>query len=309
MATGRFGWTRSPAARAPALVLCWLMGTVAPASASASAAGAPMAHGQAHAKGGRHAGKKGDKKATHAPADANVDSLPTFSGQTELTWLGHAAWQLRSPGGALLMVDPWLDNPEAPARVELPEALDGILLTHGHLDHVGNAVALARKTGAKVFASEELLALLNLPEAQGQAVAPGGEVVVRDVNVHFTEAVHGSSLRRGDSVAYAGPAMGMVLAIAHGPHIYLAGDTDVFASMSLIAARLHPDIALLPIGGRTTMGPAGAAQAARLLGVKKVLPMHAGTAGPAEQAHRALAALLPAGVHLVRPTAGVALSF
>ncbi len=215
-----------------------------------------------------------------APAKAPASKAPAAAkGKTEATWWGHAAFVIRSPGGAVIAIDPWLTNPKAPQGVPQPEALDAILLTHGHFDHVGEAKALAEKTGAKVYGSFELINLLGLPEAQAVGANAGGTFQVKDVTFHLVEAVHSSSYAADPKAAaqYAGAPLGYVLEIANGPTLYHAGDTGVFEGMALIATQFKPTVALLPIGGHFTMGPAEAAQAVRLLKVKSVIPMHYGT--------------------------------
>ncbi len=216
-----------------------------------------------------------------APAKVAATKAPAVAakGKAEATWWGHAAFIIRSPGGAVIAIDPWLTNPKAPQGAAQPEALDAILLTHGHFDHVGEAKALAEKTGAKVFGSFELINLLGLPEAQAVGANAGGTFQVKDVTLHLVEAVHSSSYAADPKAPaqYAGAPLGYVLEMANGPTLYHAGDTGPFEGMSLIATQFKPTVALLPIGGHFTMGPAEAAQAVRLLKVKSVIPMHYGT--------------------------------
>jgi len=197
-------------------------------------------------------------------------------GQPEITWWGHAAFVIRTPGGATLAVDPWFKNPKAPQGATWPETVDAILVTHGHSDHVGDAAELAEKTGAQVISSFELTGLIGAKNSNGANI--GGSIVVKDATIHLVEAVHSSGFGQDpQATRYGGPALGFVIQIANGPTLYHAGDTGFFSSMALIGERYKPTHALLPIGGHFTMDPAGAALAIRMLKVKNVIPMHYGT--------------------------------
>jgi L-ascorbate metabolism protein UlaG (beta-lactamase superfamily) len=200
-------------------------------------------------------------------------------GKTELTWWGHAAFIVRTPGGATLAIDPWLSNPKAPQGAQWPEQVDAILVSHGHFDHVGQTKELQQKTGAQVYGCYELVSLLGVPQDKAMGGNVGGTFKVKDATIHFVEAVHSSSYAADEKSPsqYAGAPLGFVIQIDNGPTLYHGGDTGLFGGMSLIAERFKPTHALLPVGGHFTMDPAGAAQAARLLGNPTVVPMHYGT--------------------------------
>ena len=214
------------------------------------------------------------------------------------TWLGHSTFLFRSPGGKRILIEPWVaSNPACPESAKKTGPLDLILITHGHSDHAGDAVSIARATGAHVIANYEVclwleakgiqntapmghggtlrLARAELVEGRarsGQAADEAGEIAITMVN-----AVHGSSVLEDGRVVSLGQAAGFVVRFEDGVTIYFAGDTDVFGDMRLIGELHRPAIAFLPIGDRFTMGPAAASRAVDMLGVRQVVPMHYGT--------------------------------
>ena len=195
-----------------------------------------------------------------------------------LTWLGHAAFRLDTPGGKRVYVDPFLDNPKCPESEKEPERIDVIAITHGHSDHVGSTVELTKKfSPTDVVAIVELKGWLKQQGAQvGDLPGPnkGGTVDVDGVKFTLTNAFHSSSSDDGD---YLGEATGIVVTLEDGKKIYFAGDTNVFGDMQLIGRIYSPDVAVLPIGGHFTMDPREAAVACELLGVNRVVPCHYGT--------------------------------
>lgn len=196
----------------------------------------------------------------------------------KITWLGHATFLIESDGKRIL-VDPWvMGNPACPDELKDPGPLDAMLITHAHFDHIGDAVELGKKTEATVVSIPETSHWLgskgldNLVEFN-----KGGTVEVAGIKAHMTHAVHSCGITDGDQILYGGEAAGYVLEFPSGFKLYHAGDTAVFSDMALIGKLLAPDWAMLPIGDHYTMGPASAAEAIRLLGVKHVIPMHFGT--------------------------------
>jgi L-ascorbate metabolism protein UlaG (beta-lactamase superfamily) len=194
-----------------------------------------------------------------------------------LTWLGHATFRLDTPGGKRVYVDPWLENPKCPDGEKDPDRVDLIALTHGHSDHVGQTVDLAKKFGCPVVAMIELrgwLAGQGLPDDITESPNKGGTVEKAGIKITLTDAHHSSSSDDGE---YLGEPAGLILELEDGYKIYFAGDTCVFGDMQLIGRIYEPDLAVLPIGDHFTMGPKEAAVAIELLGVGRCVPCHYGT--------------------------------
>ncbi len=195
-----------------------------------------------------------------------------------ITWLGHSAFRFDSPGGKTLLIDPWLDNPRAPANAGSIDTLDLILVTHGHSDHIGNAVELARKTGAKIIAIHEVaLYFKKLGVDQAVGINKSGSLDFEGIEITMVDAKHSSGIESGEAILPGADPAGYVIKFEDGKRIYHAGDTGVFMDMKLIAELYKPDVAILPIGGFFTMGPREAAKAVQLLNPKIVIGMHYGT--------------------------------
>ncbi len=199
---------------------------------------------------------------------------------TAVTWLGHSAFRIDTPGGKRIYVDPWLENPNCPEDERQPERVDLIALTHGHDDHVGQTIDLAQRFDCHVIALVELRDWLSTQGlAHDDALAPnkGGAVERDGIKVTLTDAKHSSSTFVNGMFVYLGEPAGLVLEVENGTKIYFAGDTCVFGDMALISRIYAPDVAVLPIGGHFTMDPPAAAVAVELLGVDRCIPCHYGT--------------------------------
>ena len=196
-----------------------------------------------------------------------------------ITWLGHGTFLLRSPGGLYLLFDPWLEeNPSCPEEWKRILQVDLVFVTHGHSDHLGDVVRVARETDAPVVAMVELCRWL---ETKGLGnlypMNKGGTVLLHGIRISMVPAEHSSGWFDNGRMMYMGEPTGFVLQFEDGLTVYFAGDTAVFSDMRLIRELHAPEIAFLPVGDRFTMGPEGAALACELLGVRQVVPMHYGT--------------------------------
>lgn len=191
---------------------------------------------------------------------------------TKITWYGHAALGLESEGYRIL-VDPFFtDNPSASTRADQVEA-DYILVSHGHGDHVGDTVSIAKRCGATVISNFEIATWLG---NQGVKVHPqhlGGGFHHPFGYLKLTLALHGSALPDG---SYGGNPAGFLLTTKAGEKIYMACDTGLFGDMRLIGEE-GLDLAVLPIGDNFTMGPEDALRALRLLQPRFVIPIHYNT--------------------------------
>jgi L-ascorbate metabolism protein UlaG (beta-lactamase superfamily) len=194
-----------------------------------------------------------------------------------LTWLGHSAFRIDTPGGKRIYVDPFLENPKCPDTEKDPERCDLIALTHGHDDHVGSTVELHKKFGCPVIAQIEVrgwLAGQGVEWDMAHAPNKGGTVEIDGLKFTLTDANHSSSANDG---TYLGEPTGLVIELEDGFKLYHAGDTNVFGDMQLIARIYQPELAILPIGDHFTMGPREAAVALELLGIRRCVPCHYGT--------------------------------
>ena len=237
---------------------------------------------------------------------------------TTITWWGHSVIELRTPGGKTVLIDPWFGNPRSPRAADSVQRCDLMLVTHGHDDHMGDAVALASRRRPAWPCIHEMSLWLGrrLPGGRDAAVGmnKGGTFEAAGLRVTMVHADHsaGDWNPDGGVPLYLGEPVGVILELENGQRIYHAGDTAVFGDMRLIGERYAPDLAMLPIGGHFTMDPRDAALAVELLGVGHVMPLHYGTfpilAGTPDQLRSELAARGLGSVEVHAPEPGGSLS-
>ena len=230
------------------------------------------------------------------------------------TWYGHACLEVESPGGRRILFDPWFGNPRSTRTADSIKACDLLLVTHGHGDHLGDAVALAARLRPAWPCIHELSLWLSrrLPGGADQLTGmnKGGTVDVAGMRVTMVRAEHsaGDWAPEQGVPLYLGEPVGFVVTLENGKRIYHAGDTDVFGDMALIGELHRPDVAFLPIGGHYTMDPRAAAKAVELLRVRTVVPIHYGTfpalAGTPDQLRAELQARGLGDVNVLSPQPG-----
>ena len=197
------------------------------------------------------------------------------------TWIGHGTWKVRSAKGKEILIDPWvMNNPAAPETLKTVDRCDLMLITHGHFDHIHDAVEIALRTKPTIVTNHEIGVWLGSKGVDGEKIVAtnkGGQVDIDGIKVLLVHAEHTCGITENGNLIYGGEACGLVIEFENGFTIYFAGDTDVFGDMALIAELSKFDVAFLPIGDFYTMGPERAAKAAQLLRVKTVVPMHFAT--------------------------------
>lgn len=209
-----------------------------------------------------------------------------------LTFHGHATFSIRTDDGVDVVIDPFFeDNPSFEGSID-DIAADFILLTHGHHDHVADAIPLAERTEATIVASYEIATYM---ETRGLTVSPqhiGGGVVYPFGHVKMTPAHHGGMLELPDAEGFTTVPGGFLIRLNEGKSIYHAGDTSLLMDMQLLRGQV--DVAILPIGDRFTMGPADAVRAVEFIEPDVVVPCHYGTWPPIEQDPQAFASAVGA---------------
>ncbi|MBS1271845.1 MAG: hypothetical protein MAGBODY4_00977 [Candidatus Marinimicrobia bacterium] len=199
----------------------------------------------------------------------------------EVTWLGHASFQIKSPGGKTVLIDPWLnENPSAPFEEDSIEEADVIALTHGHFDHLGDTVPIAKRTGAKVISIFEIAQYLGsqgLGEEQAIGMNIGGTVEAEGIKFTMVRAIHSSGIMGDSGIVDGGDPAGFIIEFENGYTMYHTGDTDFFGDMQFIGEFHKPNLMLACIGDHFTMGPKTAARAVETIKPQHVIPMHYGT--------------------------------
>lgn len=204
-----------------------------------------------------------------------------------IRWLGHASFELIIDKGKYIYLDPWLDdNPTSPMKVRNIKKADIVCVSHGHEDHIGNALQIVKNTGAKLICSPEIGFYADSKGIKhDEASYPldiGGSVRINEVTIHMTFAAHVSELYgeewlKEKKILPGAGAVGYVIETEDDVRIYFAGDTGLFGDMKIIGEIYNPQIALLPIGGRYNMGPKLASIAARWIRPEIIIPMHYNT--------------------------------
>lgn len=240
------------------------------------------------------------------------------------TWFGHSCVELRTPGDKVVLIDPWFGNPTSPRSAATVNECDVMLVSHGHFDHLGSgprdvanadSLTIARRTRPAWVSVHELSLWLETQlEGSGVEVVgmnKGGTVAAASLKVSMIRADHsaGDWSAAAEGPLHLGEPVGFVIELEDGHKVVYTGDTDVFGDMDLVREMHKPEVAIMPIGGHYTMGPAGAARAAKLLGVGTVIPVHYGTfpilAGTPDELRSELRRIGAGNVEVLAPERGV----
>ncbi|RAP47571.1 MAG: metal-dependent hydrolase [Methanosphaera sp. rholeuAM6] len=203
----------------------------------------------------------------------------------KIEYLGHSAFQITTEEGMKVLIDPFISgNPVCTKEVETLNP-DIILVTHGHVDHFGDTLEIANNSGATVIATHEIATFIQKQGLNAIGMNIGGTVSVNDlISVTMTDARHSSGMDFLEDMEEGGVATGFVITLENGKKIYHAGDTGLFGDMKMVIGDIYqPDIALLPIGDKFTMGIEDAAVATAWLQSRIVIPMHYNTFEAIEQ--------------------------
>ena len=202
----------------------------------------------------------------------------------EITWLGHSAFEIISDKGLKILIDPFIsNNPVCNTPVEEIET-DVILVTHGHADHFGDAMEIANRTGAKLVGNHEISLFLSKQGLEAVGMNIGGSIEVQGIKITMLDAKHSSDIDFMEEIVPGGSAASFLITLEDGTKIFHAGDTGLFGDMEKVIGEIYkPDIAMIPIGDKLTMGPFEGALAAKWISPKMVIPMHYNTFPVIEQ--------------------------
>lgn len=195
-----------------------------------------------------------------------------------IRWLGHSAFQIITNHNLKILIDPFIsNNPISPVIVE-ELSTDLIMVTHGHKDHFGDTMEIANRTGAAIIANHENSVYLSKQGFDSLGMNMGGTVEFQDIEVTMVDSSHSSDMDFMEEMGAGGSSCGYIIRLENGRKIYHSGDTGIFGDMKTVIRDIyHPDIALLPIGDRFTMGPREAAIAADWIKPEILIPMHYNT--------------------------------
>ena len=202
----------------------------------------------------------------------------------EIRWLGHSAFEIISDDDVKILIDPLISNNPA-CQIPVEEINpDIILLTHGHSDHVGDALEISNRTNAPIACIHEISLFLAKQGIRNIGVNIAGSFVYHNIKFTMLEAKHSSAIDMVEEIVPGGEAAGFLITFEDGTSIYHCGDTGLFGDMKdIVGAIYKPDVVLVPIGDKFTMGPFEAALASMWMNPKVVIPMHYNTFPPIEQ--------------------------
>ena len=210
----------------------------------------------------------------------------------QIRWFGHSAFEITSNDDLKILIDPFIsNNPVSPVKVEEVDA-DIICVTHGHTDHFGDTMEIANRTGAVIVANHEHSIYLAKQGFEAVGMNIGGSVKIHDLKITMLNSDHSSDMDFIEEIGAGGSSCGYIIQLEDGMKIYHSGDTGLFGDMKTVIRDIYkPQIAMLPIGDRYTMGPLEASIAVEWINPEIVIPMHYNTfpvikQDPEDFAHR-----------------------